>query len=202
MALLGAGGCDFLADPVRRADETPVFWRADQLASVIVLSPTETIGSRPLFKLADLPTDIIRRDAEDGAHVIVRGNVINHQLLVIGAPSDVSPLAAIIPLDATAPQRTDAALRFLRFIAHRMRRTPPSPLRRRDRLIAALRALDASLSGASYRDIADGLFDPSRIPAEPWKTASLRDTVIRLVRTGFAMMRGDYRRLLGPRRGE
>lgn len=202
MALLGAGGCDFLADPTRRADDTPVFWRVDQLASVIVLAPTATIGAPPLITLADLPPDMIRRDAEDGAHVIVRSNVINHQLLVIGALSDVAPLAAIIPLDVTAPQRTDAALRFLRFIAHRMRRTPPSPLRRRERLIAALRALDASLSGASYRDIADGLFDPSRIPAEPWKTASLRDTVIRLVRTGFAMMRGDYRHLLGPRRGE
>ena len=202
MALLGAGGCDFLADPSQRADETPVFWRADELASVIVLAPAANAISTPSIALADLPADIIRRDAEDGTHLIVRGDVTYHQLMVIGPHVDAAPLAAVIPLDVTAPQRADAALRFWRFVANGMRRTRPSPLRRRDRLIAALRALDASLSGASYRDIADGLFDPSRIPAEPWKTASLRDTVIRLVRTGFAMMRGDYRRLLGPRRGE
>ena len=61
-------------------------------------------------------------------------------------------------------------------------------------------ALDGRLAGASYRAIAEALFDPSRITSEPWKTAPLRDTVIRLTRTGFAMMRGGYRNLLGPRR--
>jgi len=63
-----------------------------------------------------------------------------------------------------------------------------------------LRALDARMAGASYRAIAEVLFDPHRVASEPWKTASLRDTVIRLARTGFAMMRGDYRNLLGPNR--
>ncbi|WOJ88357.1 DUF2285 domain-containing protein [Methylocapsa polymorpha] len=63
-----------------------------------------------------------------------------------------------------------------------------------------MRALDGRLAGASYRAIAEALFYPSRIASEPWKTGPLRDTVIRLARTGFAMMRGDYRKLLGPRR--
>ncbi len=56
------------------------------------------------------------------------------------------------------------------------------------------------LAGASYRAIAEALFGSGRLTSEPWKTSSLRDTVIRLARTGLAMTRGGYRNLLGPRR--
>jgi len=190
MVPAGAGGCDFLADPNRRADQSPVFWRSDELASVIVLTAAPTSAATPSVSLADFPSDSVRRDADDGTHVIIRDDGINHQLWLIDLPSGAMPMAALIPLDATAPQRTDAALRFWRFIAHGRPRTPPAPLRKGERLIA----------GASYRAIAEALFDPSRLASEPWKTASLRDTVIRLVRTGIATMRGDYRNLLGPRR--
>ena len=142
----------------------------------------------------------MRRDADDGTHVMIRDDGINHQLWLIDPPSGAMPMAALIPLDATAPQRADAALRFWRFIAHGGLERRLLPFVSGDRLIAALRALDGRLAGASYRVIAEALFDPSRFASEPWKTASLRDTVIRLVRTGIAMMRGDYRNLLGPRR--
>ena len=150
--------------------------------------------------MADFPSDSVRRDADDGTHVMIKDDGINHQLWLIDPPSGAMPMAALIPLDATAPQRTDAVLRFWRFIAHGRPRTPPAPLRKGERLIAALRALDGHLAGASYRAIAEALFDPSRLATEPWKTASLRDTVIRLVRTGITTMRGDYRNLLGPHR--
>jgi hypothetical protein len=196
----GAGGYDFLADPRQRADKSPVFWRVDELASIIILTATTAEAASPAISIADLPDDIMRRDAEDGAHLMVRGDATNHQLLLVGHPSRSTPMAALIPLDMTAPQRTDAAMRFWRFVVNGRPRKPPCPLRRRDRLIDALRALDGRLSGASYRMIAEGLFDPNRTSSEPWKTASLRDTVIRLVRTGYALMRGDYRHLLGPRR--
>jgi len=55
------------------------------------------------------------------------------------------------------------------------------------------------LEGASYRTIATCLFGARRVDTEPWKTSSLRDTVIRLVRTGAAMVKGQYRGLLKPR---
>lgn len=152
------------------------------------------------ISLADLLNGVIRRDAEDGAHVIVRQDAATCQLWAPDPPEDATPLAAVIPLDATAPQRAEAALRFWRLTAGGRIRTPTTPIRRADRLVAALRALDGRLAGASYRAIAEALFDPSRIVSEPWKTGPLRDTVIRLARTGFAMMRGDYRKLLGPRR--
>ncbi|WP_051335589.1 DUF2285 domain-containing protein [Methylocapsa acidiphila] len=202
----GVGGCDFLADPNQRADKSPVFWRPDELASVVVLTAAPD-GARPTtISLADLSGDVVRRDAEDGAHLIVRQDGTIHQLWAPDPPGNVAPLAAVVPLDASAPQRAEAALRFWRLMAHGRLRTPPTPIRppirRADRLVAALRALDGRLDGASYRAIAEALFDPSRIASEPWKTASIRDTVIRLARTGFAMMRGGYRNLLGPRRRE
>ena len=62
----------------------------------------------------------------------------------------------------------------------------------------ALRALDLHLPGARPRSIAEALFGPLPPDQAPWKTAAIRDTVIRLVRTGFFMMRSGYRRLLGP----
>lgn len=196
----GVGGCDFLADPNQRADESPVFWHPDEVASVVVLTAAPGGARTATISLADLSDDITRRDAEDGVHVIVRKDATSHQLWVPDPPENAAPLATIIPLDATAPQRAEAALRFWRLTAGGRLRMPPTPIRRADRLVAALRALDGRLDGASYRAIAETFFDPSRIASEPWRTAPLRDTVIRLARTGFAMMRGDYRNLLGPRR--
>jgi len=200
MAPPGAGGCDFLADPNRRADDAAVFWRADELASVIVLTAAPAGTETPSISLADLPGELLRRDAEDGAHLLIRDHAIRHQLWLIDPSSGATPMVALIALDPTAPQRADATLRFWRYITYGRPRTPPSPLRRVDRLVSALRAVDARLAGASYRAIAEAMFDPSRLTSEPWKTSSLRDTVIRLARTGFAMTRGGYRNLLGPHR--
>lgn len=200
MAPPGAGGYDFLADPNRRADDVPVFWRPDELASVVVLTAAPAGTEISSISLADLPAEFMRRDAEDGAHLLIRDHTISHQLWLIDPPSGATPVVALIALDLTAPQRADATLRFWRYVAHGRPRTPPSPPHRVDRLVSALRALDARLAGASYRAIAEALFDPSRLTSEPWKTSSLRDTVIRLTRTGFAMMRGGYCNLLGPRR--
>ena len=112
MAPPGAGGCDFLADPNRRAADAPVFWRADELASVIVLTAAPAVTGTPSILLADLPGELIRRDAEDGAHLLLRGGAISHQLWLIDPPSGATPVVALIALDVTAPQRADATLRF------------------------------------------------------------------------------------------
>lgn len=52
------------------------------------------------------------------------------------------------------------------------------------------------MAGASYRDIAESLFGSQRVGEEPWKTSPLRDSTIRLVRGGVALMRGGYRKFL------
>ena len=67
---------------------------------------------------------------------------------------------------------------------------------RRSRLILALRALDGRLERATYPEIAAILFDTGTISKRDWISHELRDQTGRIVRLGFSMMRGGYRRLL------
>jgi len=67
---------------------------------------------------------------------------------------------------------------------------------RRDRLVSMVRALDGHLAEASYREIAQVLFGARRVEGEMWKTSSLCDRTIRLVKGGLALMRAGYRKLL------
>lgn len=58
-----------------------------------------------------------------------------------------------------------------------------------------LQALDATLAGASLREVAEGLFGAEAV-AEGWYTdGGLRSKVRRLVRRGKALMSGGHRRL-------
>lgn len=59
-----------------------------------------------------------------------------------------------------------------------------------------LRAFDARRDAASYRQIAAGLYGERRVEAEPWKTSSLRDATMRLVRDASGMASGGYFALL------
>ncbi|MDR8916122.1 hypothetical protein FEP56_00833 [Burkholderia multivorans] len=83
---------------------------------------------------------------------------------------------------------------------------PPTCLTRQRRWLApdrppaallelhTLQALDATLAGASLRDVAEGLFGADA--AAGWYSdGGLRSKVRRLVRRGDALMRGGYRRL-------
>ena len=69
-------------------------------------------------------------------------------------------------------------------------RPPPAALLE----LHTLQALDATLAGASLRDVAEGLFGADA--AAGWYSdGGLRSKVRRLVRRGDALMRGGYRRL-------
>src|SRR5271165_3737678 len=191
-------GLRFLADPDDRADDAAVFWRPEVSPAVIPLTLAPIVTPTTVIPLAKWPGEITRREAEDGLHVLVREHATTHQLWLIDPVKGASPLAAAIPLDETAPHRTVAFGRFWRFLKRPSKQARRAKPRRRDRLITALRVLDGRMAGASYRAIAEVLFGQARVEAEPWKTASLRDTVIRLARTGFGLKRGGYRDLLHP----
>lgn len=105
-----------------------------------------------------------------------------------------------MPLDEHVAVRTAATLRFWRHLASgRSKAGLPQvdPRLRRARL--SVRALDGRRAGASYRTVAEVLFGAQHIDPVTWRTASVRDTTIRLVRGGLELMNGGYRRLL--RRG-
>jgi hypothetical protein len=115
-------------------------------------------------------------------------------------PDPERALDAVTQLDAVLPVRLRALDRLARHLDGRPPPSDPITPQRRHRLGAMLRALDARASGAVHREIAAALFGAARVAAEPWKSASLRDATLRLVRDGQAMARGGYFALLGGAR--
>lgn len=149
------------------------------------------------FDPNDWPGESRVRRATDGVYAALIVGDRQHRIFLPRQEAVSARLAAAIPLDDTAPLRAEATLRLWRELAGRPVRDGPSiPSNRRARLAAALRALDGSRDGASYRAIAEALFGRTRVDSEIWKTSSLRDATIRLVRTGLTLARDGYRRLL------
>jgi hypothetical protein len=189
----GAGGCDFAVDPTLRANEAELFWLPDWRASVVILVASPTAAGELVFAPSEWPGLRARRSAVDGEHLILGAGRDEHQLWLPDPPLKGLPLAAVIPIDKATLHRTEATNRFLRHITGRRSLAPPML----DRRVAnTVRALDGHLSGTSYRGIAECLFGAARIGAEPWKTSSIRDATIRLVRGGVALMRDGYRKFL------
>lgn len=105
------------------------------------------------------------------------------------------PLAALVPLDGALPARLAALARLWRILGGQAPQDPLTP-QRRGRLKTMLRAFDARRDAASYRQIAAGLYGAARVEVEPWKTSSLRDATMRLVRDARGMAAGGYLSLL------
>jgi hypothetical protein len=194
-------------DPKLRAGVAEIFWLPELRASSVILvaspiasvsdeeppAPSSIAPSAP--DLLSHPALVACRTGDDGQHLLLRSTRDDHQLWLPGRQAGDGPLAAVILLDELAPHRAEAALRFWRLLRDKPlhRAEHPPDLRR---VFSLLRALDGHLGGASYRKIAERLFGTARVAANPWKTSSLRDATIRLVRGGVALMRGGYRKFL------
>jgi hypothetical protein len=138
------------------------------------------------------------RHAPDGWHALLRMRGAEHRLWLKQPPLITSTYAVELPLDGDFEMRAHAAHRLWRALNGKASGPPFHTLssQRRQRLALALRALDARMDGNTYRAIAEVLFGATRIPERAWKTHDLRNRTIRLVQSGFALMRGDYRELL------
>lgn len=93
---------------------------------------------------------------------------------------------------AVAYARRDGVTARLATDAAPMARPRPPPAAMME--LHTLQALDATLAGASLREIAEGLFG-EEVAADWYSDGGLRSKVRRLVRRGDALMRGGYRRL-------
>jgi hypothetical protein len=142
------------------------------------------------------------RRAADGWHAVLRIGAVEHRIWSKEPPVLGASYAAELPLDGDFDARAYEARRLWRAINGRA----PGPAfhklskQRRERLSAAIRALDVRTAGGSYRIIAEALFGTKRIPDRAWKTHDLRNRTVRLVKGGLALVRGGYRKLLRPRR--
>lgn len=192
-------GLAFPADPHVRAGEQTVFWLPDVLASTVVLVALNGRWDGPslAYDPENWPGLIALREAPGGVFIQLSDDGTVHHLWLPSRPDEGESVAAMLPLDDVAPVRIDATAAFWRTLARKRSKQRRSPPLWKARLIPALQALDGRQSGASYRAIARVLYGEERIAAESWKTSSLRDTTIRLVRRGLFLMRGGYRRLLG-----
>lgn len=169
-------------------------WDALALPTIIALTTVPTNLADPRFRLGALSlkaafaaSGTLRPGLRPGPAPRVQFD---------GAIPD--PPAVLLPFDALFEIRVAAAIRLWRMLLNRN----PGPnmavfsKHRCNRLILALRALDARLEAATYREIANTLFDLSAMSARSWKTHDLRDQAIRLARLGTSLMLGGYRDLL------
>jgi hypothetical protein len=181
--------------PASAGENPPIIWTAAALPSVVGLAatPTELV-------LSDAPFVSLETEPLAPHHCPERTLVRNgtaHRVHLLAAFTPQRPCAAI-PLDHLFDVRLAAARRLWLALRDRPHNSNSAPLSstQLERLVRALRALDAHLDNATYREIATVLFGARRIPNHGWKTHDLRDRTIRLVRSGTELMKGGYRRLL------
>jgi hypothetical protein len=140
-------------------------------------------------------------DTDDGRHVLVDDPDGRHRLWLVEDVHAHSS-AFLVPFDGDFGARLHSLQRLHRRLTGK-RAGPPlrslqlSPLQRA-RLALQLRALDGEQAGASRREIAAVLLDPSArtIPAIEWKNAALRKKVNRIVASAITLMNGGYLTLL------
>lgn len=182
-------GLAALADPELPADQARVVWRADVAPALVVPMEERSFGqAKALPKGADDPVA-----AEDGRYLRLPSGL---QVQLRGDATPTGPLVVVMSYDS------DFNLRVRAIDALRRAETTETPPRsrfsadQRARLARTLFALDASLRAQNYREIAAGLFGEESGGDEDFKTSTLRDVTIRLVRRGKSLMAGGYLKLL------
>ena len=187
-----------LFDPDRPVRSTPAIWRADCASQIVSLGPVpaDFTGAAPLPETAPL-ADL---DVEDARHIVLDIAGVRHRLHVRAA-APRGPLAILLPPlgDALRAAACDAARRMFAglSVAEPASILRPSALQRQ-RLALLLRVLDASLAGASNRDIGLRIVYPwlAAIDALAWKATSERRRVQRLVAEARDLAASGYRDLL------
>ena len=162
-----------------------------------------TLTPSPGFLTSESPTTPVEfdapRESPQGLHAIGSSGAATQLLLLPGSATNRS-LTALIPLDSQTLGRVEALVRFWRSCHGRP--VPPDTrmtIQQRRRLRLMMQAADGRKNGASYREIATAFYGTVRVASNPWKTSSLRDTVIGLVKGGGTLIAGGYLQLLRHR---
>lgn len=200
-------GFDFLVDPDLTAAEATVFWRPELDPATLEL----TTGDHPVEQVRVPPEPARWRGAvtihsgHGGRFALYRSGPVRVRLWLSGRAPPGPATGVWLPLDRYFEERAATAVAFWKAAADPpvtgAKPRNPSPIPAQVALMRRriLRALDAKLAGATYRTIAIALvaFDEDA-SARGWKTLTNRAVIIRLVKAGLRLTKGDYRRLLLP----
>ncbi len=191
------------ADPSKPARRAPVFWLPAATRRVVRARcvmpkprpdavPSGLAGFSRVQRLAVIGADNIPVVTLKGHGACV--SVELHGLAVLTKPCDL-----VFELDGLEDlnNQTDCLKLLQRFTQPVADGTLRSPFASDNRLRHTLIALDESMAGKTYRQIAIAIFGEQRV-AEDWTGASqfLKDRTRRLVARGRELMTGGYRDLL------
>jgi hypothetical protein len=188
------------ANPALGGRDAPVFWHAEALKRVVRLNAGKLSGRDEVTtrRLSDFKIDRRAVVGVDGLPLVVMKARGTHVAVAIqGLPvltSKFTPVFELHDLDDLSAQ-TELLKRLQRFTEPVPIQKPPFTID--ERLHHALIALDESLAGKTYRQIAITIFGEKRV-AEEWVGPSqfLKDRTRRLVAKGTELMKGGYRDLL------
>jgi hypothetical protein len=192
------GGCAFAENPDFDARQAQPCWREDK--KCVCVDPTERTPSILTFSLWRIPGR--KRLLHDGHRLALIARYDETPLRLSLAPTlaDETPFAISVPArsDVTEPWLT--VRRLITDLTGSVYPTNQRATCRPTRLLLthmrALQALDASIAGASHRDIAEAIFGPKAVTSRWHPDSELRAQVRHLIRRARALMNGGYRTLL------
>ena len=190
------------ADPSIPARRAPVFWCPAALGH-IVRARAATSKHRESFPPLTLSSFNVDRAAAIGVDniplVLMKGQGVNVPLEIHGVAALTHPFHPVFEIDGFADLsgQTESLKRLQRFAEQAPNAGGRPAFGPDERLSHALIALDESLGGKTYRQVAITIFGEERV-AEEWQGPSqfLKDRTRRLVAKGKELMMGGYRDLL------
>lgn len=193
-------GLRLLEDPTLDARDAHPIWFPDS-QGVHLYPDVDPMPDAERFTLWRIPGD--KSLIHDGVSLVLRVRWPGGCLRLVVAPDLADGMAYVYAVRAGVDLLAYARALTLEMnkLAQANDAVPIAVVRPRPALSAlqdlhTVQALDATLAGASLRDIAQGLFGP-KVVARDWHAdGALRARMRRLVRRGDALMRGGYRKLI------
>ncbi|MDA9500826.1 DUF2285 domain-containing protein [Bradyrhizobium sp. CCBAU 11357] len=189
------------ADPRLCAHKETAFWHSNALKRVVRLNARKTNEAEAnVRRLADFNAERHAVIGVDGVPLVVmKRNGVRVPLEIQGFPvltAAFTPVYELHDLDDLTAQ-AELLRRLQRFTDADFAAFQKPPIASDERLHQALIALDESLKGKTYRQIAIAIFGEKKV-TEEWHGHSqfLRDRTRRLVSKGTELMKGGYRDLL------
>ncbi len=190
------------ADPSIPARQAPVFWCAAALGHIVRLraATSKHRESLPPLTLSKFNVDRAAAIGVDNTPlVLMKGQGVKVAVEIHGVAALTHPFHPVFEIDGFGDLngQTESLKRLQRFAEQATSAESRPAFGPDERLTHALIALDESLRGKTYRQIAIAIFGEQRV-AEEWIGPSqfLKDRTRRLVAKGKDLMAGGYRDLL------